>query len=264
MTDTVNQAKINKVFLGGVGINNIKKNEAFEFARGVINTANHKTAFVVTPNPEIIVEALRNPEFFTVLNNADLSLADGIGLNLAGKLFGHHGMERIPGIDFVEYLLKHYKDRPLEVFIVGGEGGTAQRAAQKLKKHFPVHNFKGATFAPEIMHDGTYKQDYDRKGITKELAYFLADIILIGFGAPKQELWMAKNMSYFPSTKLAVGIGGAVDVWAGNKIRAPRFIRALGFEWLWRLATEPRRIMRIFNALIVFPISLLRHGNKHT
>ena len=86
MTDTINQPKTNKVFLGGVGINNIKKSEAFEFAREVLNTTNRKTAFVVTPNPEIIVEALHNPEFFTVLNNADLSLADGIGLNLAVKL----------------------------------------------------------------------------------------------------------------------------------------------------------------------------------
>ena len=263
MADAVNQPKMNKVFMGGVGINAIKKREAFEFAKGVINSANSKTAFVVTPNPEIIVEASRNIEFFNVLNGADLSLADGIGLNIVGKIFGHYNIERITGIDFSEHLLKTYKDRMLNVFLVGGEGNIAQLAAQRLKKRFPTHNFKGATFGPDILRDGTFKQDYDRKEIIKELAYYFADIILVGFGAPKQELWIAKNMSYFPSAKLIIGVGGALDVWAGSKIRAPKFMRALGFEWLWRLITEPLRVKRIFNALVIFPISLLRHGNKH-
>ena len=96
------------------------------------------------------------------------------------------------------------------------------------------------------------------------MGYFFADIVVVCFGAPKQELWIKKNMSYFPSAKMMIGVGGALDVWAGSKIRAPGFIRALGFEWLWRLMTEPRRVKRIFNALIIFPVSLLRHGNKHT
>ncbi|OHA51920.1 MAG: hypothetical protein A3A97_01845 [Candidatus Terrybacteria bacterium RIFCSPLOWO2_01_FULL_40_23] len=264
MADALNQSKLVKIFLGGVGINAIKKQEALDFAKEVLNAANHKTVFVVTPNPEIIVEALRNPEFFNVLNNADLSLADGIGLNIVCKIFGHYNIERITGIDFVEQMLKFYKDRTLNVFLVGGEGNTAQLAAQKLKKRFALHNFRGATFGPDILHDGTFKQDYDRKEIIKELAYFFADIIVVGFGAPKQELWIKKNMSYFPSAKMMIGVGGALDVWAGSKIRAPSFIRALGFEWLWRLMTEPRRVKRIFNALIIFPVSLLRHGNKHT
>lgn len=254
-----NQIKKNRIFLGGVGIDGIVTEEAFEFVREAIETGSHKTIFIVTPNPEIIVEATRNPEFLAVLNSADLSLADGIGLNLIGKIFRGQHFKRIAGIDFVEYLLGHYSTKPLNIFILGGGGRTAQVAADKLKKRFPVHNFRGATFAPDILRDGNFKNDYDRKEIVKEAAYFFPDILLVGFGAPKQELWIKKHLVIFSSAKVAIGIGGALDFWAGNKLRAPRFVRILGFEWLWRLLLEPHRLKRIFRAIIVFPILILKN-----
>jgi N-acetylglucosaminyldiphosphoundecaprenol N-acetyl-beta-D-mannosaminyltransferase len=82
-------------------------------------------------------------------------------------------------------------------------------------------------------------------------------IVLVGLGAPKQERWIERHADAFPSVRIMIGVGGAFDMWAGSKRRAPRAFRALGLEWLWRLALEPRRLPRILRATVVFPVLAL-------
>jgi N-acetylglucosaminyldiphosphoundecaprenol N-acetyl-beta-D-mannosaminyltransferase len=82
-------------------------------------------------------------------------------------------------------------------------------------------------------------------------------IVLVGLGAPKQERWIERHADAFPSVRIMIGVGGAFDMWAGSKRRAPRAFRTFGLEWLWRLALEPRRLPRIVRATVVFPVLAL-------
>jgi N-acetylglucosaminyldiphosphoundecaprenol N-acetyl-beta-D-mannosaminyltransferase len=103
--------------------------------------------------------------------------------------------------------------------------------------------------------DGT--SDEKTEDAMTRITLFAPEILLVGFGHPKQERWIANNLHQFPSVKIVVGVGGTFDVWAGRIFRAPKWLRALGLEWLWRLMQEPKRFRRIWNAVIVFPYAWL-------
>ncbi|OHA45870.1 MAG: hypothetical protein A3A80_04325 [Candidatus Terrybacteria bacterium RIFCSPLOWO2_01_FULL_44_24] len=254
---------IRKISLANVNISVLDMNEAIGWAGSILSSKTNKPAFVVTPNPEILVEASRNSSLVKALNEADMSFADGTGLILAAKLKGYK-IHKITGIDFVEDLIRHHKTSSLKIFIIGGFDDTAKNAAVFLKKCFPRHDFQVASFAPFINQDGTFSRDYEQKKTLNEIVHSFADILIVGFGAPKQELWISKYKDNFPMIKIVIGIGGALDIWAGNKIRAPKFLRFLGLEWAWRFLIEPKRASRMLNALFVFPLLLLRYGHEKT
>ncbi len=216
----------------GVGIDDLTLDEAIEAGRALLERDG--SHYVVTPNPEFILTAKKNDAFRAVLNDADLALPDGIGVIYAAKLLGRPLKGRAPGVDFAQGLLKHISQNGKKLFLLGAKPGVAEQAAENLRKTYPGLNVCG-------VNDGYFKDDGP---VIEKISSSGADVVFVCLGAPKQELWMAQNG---PATgaALLVGLGGCLDVFAGNVQRAPEGWQKAGMEWLYRLIKEPSRFGRM-------------------
>jgi len=207
---------------------------------------------VVTANPEILLYARRHPDYWNMLRQADLRLVDSFGLQIAGWLKGSKPT-RIAGVDFAKTLVVEAAARGWKVGLLGGGKeipGAPDKASWVLRQEFPQLQI----YAEEIGVVQTDGEDgADGAEARYRLAHFAPDVLLVAFGHPKQEAWIARHLHDMPSIKIAIGVGGTLDYWSGQKKRAPGWISRLGLEWLYRLIREPRRWRRIFDAVIVFP-----------
>ena len=196
--------------------------------------------YVVTPNPEFILEARKNEPFRQVLNHADLSLPDGIGVVYAAKILGKTLQGRTPGVDFAQGLMTRMAGAGKRLYLLGAKPGVAEKAAGELKSRYPGLVICGT-------HDGYFQEDAP---VVDDIRASRADVVFVCLGAPKQEFWMAHNG---PNTgaALAVGLGGCLDVFAGNVKRAPEAWQKAGLEWLYRLIREPSRLGRMAKLPIV-------------
>ena len=190
--------------------------------------------YIVTPNPEMIVLAHKNPDFRIALNGAKIALNDGVGVGLAAQSMGTPLIERFTGVDLVERLCKEVSDWPITVGFLGGGPGVAELTSNCLVKRYP--NLKISFIGQEWSKDGF---DLLEKGQGARNV----DILFVAFGAPKQEFWMADNVGKIP-VKVLVGVGGAFDYISGKVPRAPKVFRTIGMEWLFRLVVQPWRIKR--------------------
>lgn len=210
--------------------------------------------YVVTPNPEFILSAKKNEAFRSVLNQADLALADGIGVIYAAKILGRPLKGRAPGVDFAQGLMTHLTQSGQKLFLLGAKPGVAEQAAEKLRKQHPGLQICGT-------HDGYFQED---KPVADAIRNAGADVVFVCLGAPKQELWMAQ---YGPDTgaKLAIGLGGCLDVFAGNVQRAPEAFQKAGMEWFYRLLKEPSRIGRMAKLplILVDAVGARLGGKRH-
>jgi N-acetylglucosaminyldiphosphoundecaprenol N-acetyl-beta-D-mannosaminyltransferase len=220
------------------------RDEAIELIHTSLD--NHERCVIATPNPEMLVDASRDPEFANILQVTQLRIPDGFGLILVSRLMGQHIPERITGTDFMKDLLEIAAKRNLRVYFLGAQGDTAAKAAHKLQEKIPHWTLA------EAESGGTATSTPNPELITRINAT-QPDIIFVAWGHPIQERWLAQALPQLPSIKIAMGVGGAFDFYAGTIRRAPKIIQRLGFEWLWRLAHQPSRIKRIIKALIVFP-----------
>lgn len=200
---------------------------------------------IVTPNPEIVLYASHHPEYQDALNRSDLSLPDGFGLRLCSSL-----RHTIPGVDTAEEILKRAGEKKMRIAAIirvdgKSHSGEIAHALQKQAQNSAVKIF-------------AIKKDLWRETVLiNQLRDFAPDILLVGLGFPEQELWLDVHARRLQSVKIAIGVGGAFDFWTGAARRAPAIVRATHFEWLWRLASEPTRLYRIYQALIVFPVTVV-------
>jgi N-acetylglucosaminyldiphosphoundecaprenol N-acetyl-beta-D-mannosaminyltransferase len=215
----------NRVFLLGVGVNNFTKKETLEYIlKNLLKKG--KKIFIVTPNPEILVIAQADKNYKKALNSANLALPDGIGVIWAAKLLGKSLKARITGVDLVVSLCKEIAKRPITAGFLGGRGDVAVKTAECLKKSFP-----------------SLKISYAQSEPSEKMRKTPADILFVAFGSPKQEVWIVNNLKKLP-VKVAIGVGGSFDFISGAVPRAPKFMRNLGLEWLFRLMIQPWRIKR--------------------
>lgn len=215
----------------GVGFDNITRCEAVERALALISE--RAAAYAVTPNPEIVWDGRTDLSLLKALRDADLVLPDGIGVVYAAKILRTPLTERVTGIDFATALMKKMGERQMSVFLFGAKPGIAEKAAEKLSKLCPGLQIAGVS-------DGYFGDD---KTIKKKINEAKPDLLLVCLGSPKQELWMWENAGDM-DIGLMLGLGGVLDVFAGAVKRAPAVWQKLGFEWLYRLIKEPRRIKR--------------------
>ncbi len=224
-------------------------------------------AQIVTVNPEFIVSAQNHAEFAQVLSRAQLSLADGVGLVWASVfLYGpRKRLVRTTGVALTWELLKLAQIMEKNVYLLGLRSDEAsERVRENLRRALPELKIVGC--------ESAMSNTLDTKPIFRELTDTEAnqallnrimqaepDILLVAYGSPAQDLWLAKNLPQLPSVKIAVGVGGTFDYIGGIVSYAPSWIRALGLEWLYRLITQPRRWKRIFNATFVFSYLTLKH-----
>ena len=216
----------------GVRFDDLTRQEAAR--RGAELLDEDKFHYVVTPNPEFLLAAETDREFRDVLNGADLVLADGVGVVYSAKILGTPLKERVPGIEFASDMLSCLNERGGRLYLLGAKPGVAEEAGVRIQERHPHIVLCGT-------HDGYFK---DEEAVLLEVAAARPDLLFVCLGAPKQEKWMAR-WGQHTGARLAVGLGGVLDVFAGNVERAPEAWRKLGMEWAYRLKKEPRRIGRM-------------------
>ncbi len=216
----------------GIAFDDITREEAAR--RGAELLGEDRFHYVVTPNPEFILAAERDPEFLRVLNGADLVLADGVGVLYSSKILGTPLKGRVPGIEFAEDMLACLDQMGGRLYLLGAKPGVAQEAGRRILERYPDITLCGT-------HDGYFK---DEQAVLLEVAAARPDLLFVCLGAPKQEKWMARWGKH-TGARLAIGLGGALDVMAGAVERAPESWRKLGLEWAYRLKKEPQRAGRM-------------------
>lgn len=215
----------------GIKVDNVNMAEAVKVVRHLI--AARSPALVVTPNPEIIVTAQQDEELKRIVNSAALRVPDGVSLVVVSRLIGHPLQERVSGIDLMTELIKLSAENGYRVFLYGGEPGVALAAADKLVNLYPKLIIAGTLHG--------YLSD--EAGIISLIKTAHPDILFVGLGAGRQERWLNQHLAEL-NVPVSMTIGGSLDVISGKKQRAPQWIRAMYFEWLYRLFTEPHRWQR--------------------
>ena len=207
----------------GVKIDNLDMEEILERVEDFLKHAQQR--YLVTSNPEFLVKAQKDEEFRKILNQADLSIPDGVGLVFASRFLGQPIKERVAGVDLMERICQRATQANWSVLLVGAEPGVAEKAIENLKSRYP--GLKVSEDKPVIL--------------------------FVALGAPKQEKWIVENLRQIPSVKLALGVGGAFDFISGRVRRAPKLVQRMNMEWFWRFSRQPWRVKRMYDALIRFP-----------
>ncbi len=215
----------------GISVTTDSKKNILEDIEKYLEKSSEKPLIIATPNPEQIVEAQSDPLFAKILNQADVSLPDGIGLALA------MGIKRIPGVEFMEDLVASAAKRGYPIGLIGGRAGVAVEALECLSRR--TSGLKGWAFDPGNIDLSTLG---DLGNVCEKIRKTNTRLVFVGLGAPKQEYYIARLARQYPMVMMSVG--GAFDMIAGKTPRAPFFFRAIGVEWLWRLLREPWRWRR--------------------
>ncbi len=223
-----------------IAFDHITMDEAVAAAMGHI--ADRTRCRVVTPNAEFALEAKKNPRFLKILNNSQLVLADGISVVLASRILGDPIQCRVTGVGFAQALAAAMAAEGKRLYLLGAKPGVAQQAAQRLVETYPGLQIAGT-------HDGYFK---DEAPVVEAINAAKPDVLLVCLGAPKQEYFMDVYDAQLEVPVMA-GLGGSIDVLAGNVQRAPAFYQKYGLEWLYRLCKEPKRWKR----MIKLPLYLL-------
>jgi N-acetylglucosaminyldiphosphoundecaprenol N-acetyl-beta-D-mannosaminyltransferase len=206
---------------------------------------------VVTVNPEFVMEAQHNAAFRRVLLHADLATPDGFGLLLAARWLGTPLRGRATGVALVQRIAALAAERGYRLFLLGAAPGVAEQAAEVLRRRYPGLQIAGCfAGSPQPRHEPFLRQ---------LIAAAHPDVLLVAYGHPAQDLWIARNQPHL-HIPLAMGVGGVFDYLTGRVPLAPRWIRQMGLEWLYRLLCQPRRWRRILVAVPLYSWTVLRHG----
>ncbi len=245
---------MNEYEILGVKISDISIKKCFEIIDNCIK--NNKKIHIVTTNNEFIVDAQNNTKFKEILNKSDLSIPDSTGVVWAVRRLFNKNIQRIPGIDLFLHICEIAPKKNYRIFLLGGNNNISLKTKKILQKKFIgihiVGNIDGIKIDPK-------SQNME---LISEINQAKPDILAVALGAPKQELWIDKNKSLIHSN-VFIGLGGTFDYISGEVLRAPRFFRNVGLEWLFRLFIQPSRIGRIYKALIKFPLLVIFYGKKN-
>lgn len=220
-----------KINILGVAFDALTLGEAEERADALLCSG--AGGYIVTANPEIVLRCREDAAYAAAVNGAELVLADGVGDLCAARILGTPLPGRVAGSDLVPRLLARLAERGGSVFLYGARPGVAERAGESLQSACPGLRIAGT--------ENGYISD--ETALLEALEREKPDLLLLGLGAPRQELWMAKNRQRTPA--VMIGVGGLLDVFAGDIPRAPETWQRLGLEWLYRLLREPRRFKRV-------------------
>lgn len=232
----------------GVDIDKIPMSAAFEKADKLMKTEG--VSMIFTPNPEIIMEASKDEDFKKILNSADICTPDGIGVVYASKILKNSVSERVPGFELTKLLLKSASKSGEGVFFFGSKPGVCEMAKEKVEAMYPGINVCG-------VHHGYFKPEETEK-IVEEINQSGAKLLLVCLGAPKQEKWIYANREKL-CVNLCLGVGGTLDVLSGTAKRAPEIFIKLNLEWLYRIASNPKRWGRFF-ALPKFMLKVIKEA----
>ncbi len=274
-----------KIDILGVKIDRIRMKEALREIEALLKRDGK--FYIVTPNPEIVMKAIKDENYKEILNKAALSLPDGIGIIWAGKflskkfnykwkfinllaniiygiyLLGYiilrrnliHDVfpERVTGVDLTLALAKFASENQYTISLLGAGRGIAKKAGERLLSLYPNLKLKEALSGPFIDKEGNPAFPINLSP---------TDILFVAFGSPKQEKFIFKHLKDL-NCKIAIGVGGTFDFIAGKTKRAPKFVQKIGLEWLWRLFCQPTRICRIWTAFPKFVWKVINYKLNH-
>ncbi len=230
----------NRQKLFGVEIDAVRMNEAVERIFRWIDEPQDQCQFVVTPNVDHTVLLRENEQLRNAYRDSGLVLADGHPVVMAARFLGKPLPERVPGSDLVPRVFSAAGDRtPITTFLLGAATGVADIAAENIESKWE-----------NVYVTGTYSPPLGFENDTAECEKILAlinraqpDILIVGLGAPKQELWTHRFQDRI-NARVALCVGATIDFLAGEKKRAPRWVQAIGMEWLHRIGTDPKRLFK--------------------
>ena len=231
----------------GIQFDNLSREEAK--AAGAAMLRSQDFHYAVTPNPEFILAADKDLEFQKILNKADLVLPDGIGVVYSAQILGRPLKGRVAGFDFACDMLDVLDQLGGRLYLLGAKPGVAGEAGRQILEAHPNIVLCG-------VHDGYFK---DSDPVARQVAEARPDLLFVCLGAPKQEKWIAR-FGLLTGAKLAIGLGGCLDVFAGNVERAPEKWQKAGMEWAYRLMKEPKRIGRMAK----LPLVLVKAARERT
>lgn len=232
---------MNKVRLFDISIDAVSLQQAAARVAEMASREERPCRYVVTPNVDHVVRLRDSPEFRRAYDEASLVVADGMPIVLAARWLGRDLPERVPGSDLVPALFDHVERSPgneaCRVFLLGAAPGVADRAAVRIEERWKRVRVAG-THSPPI---GFERDPGETETILARIETARPHVLLVGLGAPKQELWVLAHRDRVRAN-VALCIGATIDFLAGERARAPRWMQKSGLEWLHRLGTEPRRL----------------------
>jgi N-acetylglucosaminyldiphosphoundecaprenol N-acetyl-beta-D-mannosaminyltransferase len=232
----------------GVRIRNVVRRQAIEQIEETIRRGDDRPASVFLVNAHTLNLAAVDAAYSDTLNAADLVFGDGVGVRWAARLQGIRMADNLAGTDLVPDMLKAAAGRGYSYFLLGADKATIARAADYARRTFPGWNLAGS-------HHGYLADEASDAAVVEAINAARPDVLLVGMGNPTQERWIERHVSGL-HVRVCMGVGGLFDFWAGSVPRAPRWLRRLGHEWLWRLFQEPRRMARRY--LVGNPLFLAR------
>ncbi len=234
------QNSLDTVSLFGLEIDAIAMDEAVaRLQRWIVQRDGH-CRYVVTPNVDHLVLLRDNTHLQAAYRDASLIVADGWPLVFASRLLGKPIPQRVAGSDLVPALFATASEhQPIRTFLLGAAPGVAERAAQRIGATWPCVQVAGS-YSPPLGFEHNLSQN---RQILDRIAHLQPDVLVVGLGAPKQELWVHQHQHEICAS-VALCAGATIDFLAGHKRRAPRWIRKIGMEWCHRMVTDPRRLVR--------------------
>lgn len=241
--------------VAGARVNPVTRVDATELVISWASTG--LSALVVTPNVDHLVMLEQDEQFRAVYADARLQVCDGMPLMLLSRLSGSPLPERVTGADLFIDVCARAAEQGLKVFIAGGMEDVRRKGTEVLRQRFPALDVCG--YSPPLGFEGTEHDDR----LQAQIAAAAPDIVMVCLGAPRSEIWAARQRDRYPAVYLCVG--AAIDFVAGAKKRAPVWMQRAGLEWFYRLVQEPRRLWRryMIQDRAFFGIALRHLRNHH-
>jgi len=235
-----------EIYILGSKINDVSLTEVIAEIQKLFSE--NKKGYIVTPNPEICLASYIDKQLSRIIQNSFISIPDGFGLKIGARILKQKLHNITTGVDLCWEILKLAEQNNYSVLFFEGRPKIGDRVINVISQKYPYLKIKFLDPGKVDMQGNIENPD-----LINQINEFNPDIILVNFGAPKQEYFINKNIDGI-NTKLMLGIGGSLDFISGRLNRAPKNWRKLGLEWLWRLFQEPWRWKRILNAVIIFPL----------
>jgi len=238
----------------GIGVSAINMTDALVTIDGWVKR--REPNYVVVTPAHAVMNGYRDPELRGIFNASGLTTPDGMAIVWALRLQGHRRVSRVYGPDLMQEVCRQGVDQGYRHFLYGGEPGVAEQLADRLTGQFPRLRIAG-TYGPPF---GELAPEEDRVTVERINAS-QPDIVWVGLGSPRQEFWMAAHLERI-SAPVMIGVGAAFDFLSGRKPQAPRWMQRSGLEWLFRLATEPRRLWPRYRQYPWFVVLLAAQAMK--
>ncbi len=233
------------IHLAGITIHNLTMDETLDF---LVHSETKSPAQLCFVNADCVNIACRRADYMSLLQDVDLVVADGIGIKLAGKILNTHLRQNVNGTDLFPRLCERLQSTGQGLYLLGGRPGVAEDVAAWIARNHPGACVKG------VQHGFFEPAQTDE--VIRAIRQSGAGILLVAFGAPKQDMWIQEHLSQ-TGVRVAFGVGGLFDFYSGRIPRAPVWLREIGGEWLYRFLQEPSRMWRRYfvgNVVFLFRV----------